>query len=67
MVTNYCFRNSKLADTKAFYKGGKKSPIYHSNGKFGPHFHPNNPKFKHWQYYFTFLWLISNDLGAENG
>ena len=45
----------KEAYEKAFQKGGKKKPILHSNGKYGPHFHPVNPKFKHWHYYFSFI------------
>lgn len=46
--------SKKEAYQKAFYKGGKRTPIYH-NDKFGPHFHPANPKFKHWHYFFSLL------------
>ena len=46
--------SKKEAYQKAFYKGGKRIPIYH-NDKFGSHFHPANPKFKHWHYFFSLL------------
>ena len=48
----------KQAYDKAFYKGGKRKPILHQNGKYGPHFHPANPKYKHWHFYFSFLLAI---------
>jgi len=32
----------------------KKDPIYHK-GKFGPHYHPNDPKYMHRHYYFGIL------------
>ena len=42
----------KEAKQRAFYKGGKKEPILHYSKKYGWHYHPSNPKFKHWHYYF---------------
>ena len=58
--------SKKSAYDKAFYKGGKKEPIYHHNGKYGPHYHPDNPKFKHWHYYFMyFLSLLGFDFESE--
>ena len=49
----------------SFSKGGKKEPIFH-NGKHGPHFHPNNPKFKHWHFYYAILyWFILNEYDSE--
>ena len=48
----------KKAYDKAFYKGGKKRPIFHAHGEYGPHFHPASPKYKHWHYYFTFLFGV---------
>lgn len=51
----------KEAKEKAFLKGGKKKPIHHPHGKYGPHFHPNNPKFKHWHYYYTLLLCLEMD------
>ena len=50
-------KSKKQAREKAFLKGGKKKPVFH-NDKHGPHFHPNDPKFKHWHYYFIFWILI---------
>ncbi len=51
----------KKAYDKAFFKGGKKEPIFH-NGKYGKHFHPVG-KYKHWHYYFAiiFSWLFNNE------
>lgn len=51
-------KSKKEAKQAAFFKGGKKEPIFH-NGKHGPHYHPNDPKFKHWHYYFSLLNFIS--------
>ena len=48
-------KTKKESYQAAFKKGGKKKPIFH-NGKYGPHFHPSNPKFKHWHYYFSLLY-----------
>ena len=48
----------KQAYDKAFHKGGKRKPILHQNGKYGPHFHPANPKYKHWHFYFSFILAI---------
>ncbi len=48
--------SKKKAREKAFLKGGKKPSIHHLNRKYGPHFHPNNPRFSHWHYYY--LWLL---------
>lgn len=48
--------SKKEAYDKAFYKGGKRKPIFHAHGKHGPHFHPDDPRYKHWHYYF--LWLL---------
>ena len=48
----------KQAYDKAFHKGGKRKPILHQNGKHGPHFHPANPKYKHWHFYFSFILAI---------
>ena len=48
----------KDAYQKAFYKGGKREPILHNNGKFGPHYHPALEKYKHWHFYFTVLLLL---------
>lgn len=43
-------------------KGGKTEPILHLKGKYGPHYHPNDPRFRHWHYYFTLLlYLIEDD------
>lgn len=39
-----CSGSRKEAYDKAFYKGEKREPIFHSNGKFGPHFHPASAK-----------------------
>ena len=56
-------KTKKEAEQAAFLKGGKTKPIFH-NGKYGPHFHPNNPKFKHWHYYFPVLYVLLN-IGDE--
>ena len=48
--------SKKRAREKAFLKGGKVTPIHHPNGKYGPHFHPRDPRFSHWHYYY--LWLL---------
>ena len=32
-----------------------------ANGKYGPHYHPNNPKFSHWHYYYLWLLLFGDD------
>lgn len=51
----------KEAYDKAFYKGGKRKPIFH-NDKHGPHFHPNVPKghkFSHWHFFFSLTILAS--------
>ena len=59
-------KTKKEAKEAAFLKGGKVEPIFH-NGKYGPHFHPNNPKFKHWHYYFAFLfWLLFDNDDEED-
>ena len=56
----------KKAYDKAFYKGGKKEPIYHPNGTHGPHFHPADPRFKHWHYYFAWLFgLLGFEVDTE--
>ena len=51
-------KSKKEAKQAAFFKGWKKEQIFH-NGKHGPHYHPNYPKFKHWYYYFSLLNFIS--------
>ena len=51
-------KTRKEAEQAAFLKGGKTKPIFH-NGKHGKHFHPNNPKFKHWHYYFSIITILS--------
>ena len=53
--------SKKKAREKAFLKGGKRSPIHHSNGKHGPHYHPNDPRFSHWHYYYLWLLLLGYD------
>ena len=68
----YCYKRKKVAlriksnskkkaREKAFLKGGKKTPIHHPNGEYGPHFHPNDPRFKHWHYYYLWLLLFRDD------
>ena len=54
-------KSKKEAYDKAFYKGGKKEPIYHDD-KHGKHFHPNDPRFKHWHYFFPILAIIINQI-----
>ena len=44
--------SKKKAREKAFLKGGKRPPIHHPNGKHGPHYYPNDPKFSQWHYYY---------------
>lgn len=58
--------SKKEAYDKAFYKGGKKEPIYH-NGKYGKHFHPAGSKYSHWHYYFPAFFGIFGifDLGGD--
>ena len=55
----------KKAYDKAFHKGGKKKPILHMNGPHGPHYHPANPKFKHWHYYFSLLSMLGHGSDCE--
>ena len=50
--------SKKEAQQRAFLKGGKRTPIHHPNGKFGPHFHPSNPKFSHWHYYYITVFAL---------
>lgn len=57
--------SKKKAYDKAFYKGGKNKPIHHPDGKYGPHFHPADPRFKHWHYYYMLI-LTLLGIGAEN-
>ena len=54
-------KSKKEAKEKAFLKGGKRKPIHHPDGKFGPHYHPNDPKFSHWHYYYLWLILFARD------
>ena len=58
-------KSKKEAKQAAFLKGGKTTPIFH-NGKYGPHFHPNNPKFKHWHYYFESLYCLYKYLEGDD-
>ena len=58
-------KSKKEAKQAAFLKGGKTTPIFHK-GKYGPHFHPNNPKFKHWHYYFVSLYCLYKYLEGDD-
>jgi len=49
-------KSKKEAKQKAFLKGGKRKPILHSHSPRGPHFHPDDDRFKHRHYYFD--WLV---------
>ena len=51
-------KSKKKAREKAFLKGGKMQPIHHPNGKHGSHYHPNDPRFSHWHYYYLWLFLF---------
>ena len=53
--------SKKKAREKAFLKGGKRPPIHDPNGKHGPHYHPNDPRFSHWHYYYLWLLLFGDD------
>ena len=53
--------SKKKAREKAFLKGGKRPPIHHPYGKYGPHYHPNDPRFSHWHYYYLWLFLFGDD------
>ena len=50
---------------KAFLKGGKRPPIHHPNGKYGPHYNPDGPRFSHWHYYYLEMLLFEIDENAE--
>ena len=53
--------SKKKTREKAFLKGSKRPPIHHPNGKHGPHYHHNDPRFSHWHYYYLWLLLFGDD------
>lgn len=55
-------KSRKEAEQGAHRKGEKRKPILNFNDPHGPHFHPDDPKFKHWHYFFGWLlWRIIGD------
>ena len=49
------FNTKKKAKQAAFYKGGKKNPRHDPHDKYGRHYNPVDPRFKHWHYYYSFI------------
>ena len=60
-------RSKKRAKDKAFLKGGKRKPVHHPHGKHGPHYHPADPRFQHWHYYYMLLLLLGYEEMEDNG